>query len=70
MAFDYYAYELNKADGKDLSLKIEGETSSSRWISITPAQRDAIITILNTPEYGACHVCSNDAMDCYINGCY
>lgn len=69
MAFDYYAYELNKADGTDLSLKITGEHHESRWISITPEQRDRIITLLNEPEYGACLVCGNDAMDCYINGC-
>lgn len=69
MSFDYYAYELNRADGTDMRLKIMGETRESKWISINPQQRDAIIAILNEPEYGACHVCGNDAMDCYINGC-
>lgn len=69
MAFDYYSYELNKAKGTDLALKVTGETGESRWINITPEQRDRIIGILNEPEYGACHVCGNDAMACHTNGC-
>lgn len=40
--FDYIAYELGKAQGDDIRMKVETDDGDSRWICITRAQFEAV----------------------------
>jgi hypothetical protein len=46
----YYDYEVNRLGTLPADLKLQNEHGETRWITVTPAQIEAILEILNQTE--------------------
>ena len=46
----YYDYEINRLGTLSADLKLQNEHGQTRWITVTPAQIEAILEILNKAE--------------------
>lgn len=46
----YYEYEINRLGTLPADLKLQNEHGQTRWMSVSPAQIEAILEILNQAE--------------------
>ena len=46
----YYDHEFNKLGTLSAHLKLQNEHGQTRWMTVTPAQIEAILEILNQTE--------------------
>ena len=49
----YYDHEVNRLGTLPAELKLQNEHGQTRWMTVTPAQIEAILEILNKNEVAA-----------------
>ena len=49
----YYDHEVNRLGTLPADLKLQNEHGQTRWMTVTPAQIEAILEILNKDEVEA-----------------